>query len=110
MVQWHGSATVDGKLWPVGDGTTIRLPPGSHSIEPAIEQPGVRLLDFNGELKSARALADGLEFAYHSNSRALVRLASPPERLEIDGAESRPQMAGGVLILPRGQHLIIVGE
>jgi len=110
LVQWHGSARVDGKLWPVSDGTAIRLPPGSHSIEPATEQPGVRLLDFNGELKSARALADGIEFAYQSNSRALVRLANPPRRMEIDGAENRPRMAGDVLILPRGQHLVVVSR
>jgi hypothetical protein len=110
LVQWHGSATVDGKLWPVGDGTTVRLPAGLHSIEPATQEPVVRLLDFNGELKSARALADGVEFAYQSNSRALVRLAGPPRRLEIDGAEIRPLVAGNVLILPRGQHLVVVGE
>jgi hypothetical protein len=110
LVQWHGSATVDGKLWPIGDGTTIRLPPGLHSIEPTSQTPAVRLLDFNGDLKSARSLADGVEFAYQSNARALVRLKGPPRRLEIDGADSRPQMTGSVLILPRGQHLVVLVE
>ena len=110
LVQWHGPATVDGKLWPVGDGTTVRLPPGLHAIEPASQTPAVRLLDFNGDLKSARTMSDGVEFAYQSSARALVRLASPPRRVEIDGAESRAQMAGSVLILPRGQHLVVVAE
>jgi hypothetical protein len=110
LVQWKGPATVDGKYWPAGDGTTIRLPPGQHTIEPASQPPVVRLLDFNGELKSIHALADGVEFAYQSSSRALVRLDSPPRRIEIDSAESRPQMIGDVLILPRGQHLVIVAK
>src|SRR5579862_5161295 len=110
LVQWRGSATVDGKLWPGGDGSSVRLPGGLHSIEPATQQPVIRLLDFNGELKSARVLPDGVEFAYQSNSRALVRLAGLPRRVEIDGAESRPQTVGNVLILPRGQHLAVVAE
>jgi hypothetical protein len=110
LVQWHGSATVDGKLWPAGDGTALRLPPGAHSIEPATDQPAVRLLDFNGDLKSARTLVDGVEFAYQSNSRAFARLSGSVQRVEIDGAQSRPQLVGDILILPRGQHLVVVGE
>ena len=110
LVRWKGPATVDGKYWAAGDGTTIRLPPGRHTIEPASQPPAVRLLDFNGDLKSIHALVDGVEFAYQSNSRALVRLDSSPRRIEIDGAETRPQMSGDILILPRGQHLVVVTQ
>ncbi len=108
-VQWHGPATVDGRPWPVSDGTTVRIPPGLHAIEPTVQAPAVRLLDFNGDLTSARALADGVEIAYQSTARALALLEQPPQSIEIDGATgSRPQVADHVVVLPRGQHLVVL--
>ena len=105
-IAWQGPALVDGKPWPVASDTTVWLPRGTHSVEHAAQQPSLRLLDFNGELKSAGVVPGGVEFAYQSGARAMVMLDRTPGRLEIDGAEAQPQMAGKVLILPRGQHVV----
>ena len=105
-IAWQGPAMVDGKPWPLTSGTTLWLPRGVHSVEQAANPPPLRLLDFNGELRSASVVAGGVEFAYQSSARALVMLERAPGRLEIDGAEAQPQMAGKVLILPRGQHVV----
>jgi hypothetical protein len=105
-VPFKGPATVDGKLWPVADDATVWLPAGVHTIEPAAAQPAIRVLDLNAELKSAGAIAGGIEFAYHSTARALALLDRAPGRMELDGAELPPVMLGHTLILPRGQHLV----
>ncbi len=107
-VPWQGPALVDGKPWPVLNGKTLWLPRGAHSIEPAAKAADLKILDFNGELKSAKVVADGVEFAYQSSARAMATLESAPRKLEIDGAEIKPEMSGNVLILPRGQHLVTV--
>jgi hypothetical protein len=107
-VKWTGPALVDGRLWPVVNGSAILLPPGMHAIEPAAKAPALRLFDFNGELQSAAALEDGIEFAYRSSSRAMAQLERAPRRVEIDGVEAHPQMAGTVILLPRGQHLVTI--
>ena len=49
---------------------------------------------------------DGIEFAYQSSARAMALLERAPARLEIDGVQHAPDMAGNVLLLPRGQHLV----
>jgi hypothetical protein len=66
----------------------------------------VRVLHFNGDLKSASTINGGIEFAYHSSARAMAMLSGPPGRVEIDGERITPQLSGNVLILPRGQHLV----
>ena len=101
---WPGSATVDGKLWPVADGTTQWLPPGAHIVEPTNQKPVVRLVDFNGNLKTALSLSSGLEFTYDSPSRAIAILDKTPNTIELDGL-SIP-LTGPVLNLPRGKHRI----
>jgi hypothetical protein len=107
-VQWSGPALVDGHLWPVANGDTVWIPAGTHTLEAAPTPPPFRLLDFNGELTSASASADSIQFAYRSGGRALATLERAPRRVEIDGAEAHPPMDGNVLILPRGQHLVTV--
>ena len=107
-IPWHGPAMVDGRLWPFANDSTVWLPRGMHAIEAAEKQPPNRLLDFNGDLRSASAIAGGIEFAYQSSARAMARLERAPRKLEIDGAESKPEFAGAVLILPRGQHLVTI--
>jgi hypothetical protein len=109
-VKWSGPALVDGRLWPLGNGSSVLLPRGRHSIEAAPKAPAMRLIDFNGELKSASALGDGVEFAYQSSARAMAEVEGTGglKRVEIDGAEVKPQMAGGVLMLPRGQHVVTI--
>jgi hypothetical protein len=109
-VPWQGPALVDGKPWPVLNGKTLWLARGPHSIEPAAKPTAFRMLDFNGELKSAKVVADGVEFAYHSSARAMATLEHAPRKVEIDGAETKPEMAGNVLILPRGQHLVTLTQ
>ena len=85
---------------------TLWLPRGPHSIEPSAKATALKILDFNGDLKSAKATTDGLEFAYQSSARAMATLEHTPGKVEIDGAEVKPEMTGNVLILPRGQHLV----
>jgi hypothetical protein len=105
-VPWKGPAIVDGKPWPFAGDGAVWLTPGAHTVEPASQLPPMRLLDFNGDLKTAGVTAAGIEFAYKSAARAMALLERAPGRLEIDGIEQRPEMSGNVLLLPRGQHLI----
>jgi hypothetical protein len=108
LVKWGGPALVDGKLWPASNGSSVLLPRGMHSIEIAPKAPPVQMIDFNGELKSTAALPNGIEFAYQSSTRAMVQLDRAATKIEIDGAEWKPQIAGDVLMLPRGQHLVTI--
>jgi hypothetical protein len=114
-VLWQGPALVNGHLWPVRSDTMLWLPPGSSVIEPApagsvTKDDALRMVDFNGDLKSAGMVADGLRFSYASAARALALLNARPHKLEIDGAPSDPKLnasgAGFVLTLPRGQHVV----
>ena len=113
-IAWDGPALVDGAPWPVADGATVWLPAGSHLIEKATAPAAVRLIDFNGDLKSAALCPSGLEFAYESASRALAVLDKRPARLLIDGAAAplEPLAAGPArfaLSLPCGQHQVALG-
>jgi hypothetical protein len=105
-VAWDGPALVDGRVWPAASGRQIWLPTGAHSIEPAVAEPPLRLVDFNGELKSAAAVREGIEFSYESGARAMAVFDRAVARMEIDGAEARVETAGAVWMLPRGQHLV----
>jgi hypothetical protein len=111
-VAWEGPALVDGRPWPVADDHTLWLPPGAHAIESTAHAPRMRLLRFNGDLKTAFATPNGVEFAYRSDSRALAIVEEQPARIEIDGAEAQPRMLdgadGSVIFLPRGQHLVTI--
>jgi hypothetical protein len=109
-VPWRGPALVDGRAWPVANDTTLWLPPGAHSIEPAAVMPVIRLLDLNASLESASVTAAGVQFAYRSGARAMVRLDHLPHNVEIDGAEAHPAFTGNVLLLPRGQHLVRLSD
>jgi hypothetical protein len=105
-VPWHGPALVDGRPWPVRDTQVLWLPPGAHSIEPGTEPAPAAMTDFNGLLQSATPTAHGFEFAYESTSRALAKLDRVPSKLEIDGAEAKPEFLHSLLVLPRGQHIV----
>jgi hypothetical protein len=112
-VAWSGAALVDGAPWPATDGSTLWLPAGTHVIEAADSEPDLRLVDFNGELKTVTARRKGLDLAYTSGTRALAVLDGPPKRIEIDGAPATPEVLDSaegryVLRLPRGQHLVAV--
>ncbi len=105
-VPWKGPATVDGKAWPIASDTVTWLPAGSHVIESTLQSPSMRVLDFNGDLKSAKSTVAGIEFSYQNNARALALLDRVPAHVEIDGEEVKPDMRGNVLVLPRGQHFV----
>jgi hypothetical protein len=107
-IQWSGPASVDGKPWPALSDTTLWLPAGTHAIEPGLKTAPLRLIDFNGVLKSASAGPDGLEFAYVGSARAFAVFDRMPRSVQIDGEETPPHFAGKALLLPRGQHLVAV--
>jgi hypothetical protein len=102
---WVGQALVDGRPWPVRDGSTVWLPPGEHVIAPSTQGPALELRDFNGTLHTATAVPNGLTFSYESKSRALATLSEKPTRVEVDG-EVLDVPKGVVLLLPRGQHIV----
>jgi len=114
-VPWQGPALVNGRPWPVRSDTTLWLPPGPNVIEPAppafgAKETALRMIDFNGDLRSAGVVNDGLRFTYGSSARALALLNARPRKIELDGAPSNPKVAasgdGFVLTLPRGQHVV----
>jgi len=111
-VPWQGPALVNGRLWPVRSDGMLWLPPGPSAIEPAPKDPVLRMVDFNGDLRSASVITDGLRFTYESSARALALLNARPGKLEIDGAPSDPKLGESgpsfVLTLPRGKHVVQV--
>ena len=61
---------------------------------------GPRLLHLNGELRAARAVdAHTLEFTYQSASRAIAILSRAPVKLQIDGVDEAPKLAGPATLL-----------
>jgi hypothetical protein len=109
-VSWQGPALVNGHLWPVRGDTTLWLPAGNSVVEPAPKDTSLRVVDFNGDLRSASASTRDLQFSYQSTARAVALLNARPSKVEIDGApagEALPESAAGfVLRLPRGQHIV----
>jgi hypothetical protein len=112
-VPWQGPATVNGRVWPVRDASTLWLPAGPQTIEPAIKDVKAHVVDFNGTLLSASSSANGIELAYQSSSKALAILDTRPVKLDIDGAAAQPELLESgrnwVMLLPRGQHLVSIG-
>ncbi len=110
-IPWQGAAMVNGRLWPVADERTLWLPPGPVAIEASSAQLPLRVLDFNGDLKSAAVQGGSVDLAYASSGRAIAILDRRPVSVEIDGASAKPMIleAGPgrfAVLLPRGQHLI----
>lgn len=111
-VPWQGPALVNGRPWPVRSDDTLWLPSGPAVVEPAKNEPAARILDFNGELHSANASPEALEFSYQSGARAVALLNVRPAGLEIDGGSVRAEFLQSgdrfVVMLPRGQHVVRV--
>lgn len=111
-VRWEGRAKVNGAVWPAAGDGWVWLPPGEHTIEQGEADAPVRLLDFNGELKSARATGTGIDFSYECASRAFAVLSKPPKSLLIDNLPVEPKLwifdESWILVLPKGQHLVSV--
>src|SRR6202162_4022384 len=113
-IPWQGPAIVNGRVWPVHDQTTLWLPAGPNVIEPAQKDPAMRMLDFNGNLRSASASAAGLAFSYQSNARAAAVLNTRPIKLEVDGSKADQEILESgpnfVVMLPRGQHVVAISS
>jgi hypothetical protein len=111
-VAWKGPALVDGAPWPAANDSTVWLPAGLHAVEPGERAAPVRLLDFNGELRSAAVTGAGIEFAYRSSSRALAIVDRAPARIAIDGETTAAKLLESAgtfaIVLPRGQHVVAV--
>jgi hypothetical protein len=111
-VHWRGPALVNGRPWPVQDADAVWLPPGSNRVEHGSAEPSLRVLDFSGQLQSARAAAHGIELSYRSSARTLATINVRPQSIEIDGvrADLNASQAekGWVLMLPRGQHVVSI--
>jgi hypothetical protein len=109
-VPWIGGAMVDGRLWPADDDTTVWLPAGAHTVEPANGHAPARLLRLNGELRSARALPGGpIEFSYRSDAHAIAVFDRQPRQTLVDGAAFAAESAGPkTLLLPRGEHAVTI--
>jgi hypothetical protein len=109
-VPWTGAAMVDGKPWPVVSDSTVWLARGAHSIQPSTVKVALRLIDLNAELRDALVTPSGLVFTYQSNARALATFDQLPSKIEIDGMAATPQVSGNTMMLPSGQHTVIVSR
>jgi len=110
-VPWRGAAKVNGQTWPVHDDSTLWLAAGLNTIERANKDAPVRILNFNGNIQTASASANGLSFSYQSNARAIAILSARPTHVEIDvgqasGLSGQTGGLSNVLFLPRGQHIV----
>lgn len=109
-LRWKGPAMVDGQFWPAADDETVWLPAGAHSVGPAPNRGGLRLVYLNGELRAARAIdLTSIEFSYRSAARAIAIFDREPQKIQVDG-NWQPVVGAGsnAVLLPRGQHLITI--
>ncbi len=110
-MNWSGEgALVDGKPWPVVGPTALRLPAGSHTIEPAARREPISLIDLNAALRSAGVESGRrIVFEYTSDSRAIARFNHKPSHLELDGMSFPPACAESgecAVLLPHGAHRV----
>ncbi len=111
---WPGPVRVNGKPWPVTDGETAWLAPGTALVSDGLpaETP-LRLMRLTANLRTARCFPNGIEISYESGARALVVVDRAPLRVELDGGTYLPeflddenQTGARTLRLPRGQHIV----
>lgn len=109
-IPWSGPAKINGRLWPVASADTLWLPPGPVAVEPANTAPPLRVIDFNGDLKTASASTNSVELSYNSAHRAIAVLDRQPTAIEVDGApfpaQWLPQKGRFATLLPKGQHVV----
>ena len=103
---WKGPAMVNGRLWPVYGDTALWLPPGPQTVETAAKAAPYRILDFNGDLRTAALTAHGVELSYRSSARALAHVERAPKSVQVDGLDMPPEMNGDIVVLPKGQHIV----
>jgi hypothetical protein len=102
-VRWSGSALVDGKPWPVQDGSFVWVPAGRHQVTRAAEAPALRVLDLNGELLRAEVTKGSVELEYQSDARAILRLSAAPREVWVGKDKTE---TGTLLRLPAGRHVV----
>ncbi len=108
-IPWRGPVEIDGRPWPVQDGSTVIAPPGKHTLSAGVEKPCLTLLDFNADVQSASVGKDRIELSYASASRAIAVLGSAVSSVEVDGVplpNSGPLDIKSSVMLPAGQHLV----
>lgn len=109
-IPWTPGAavTVNGQsAWPLREGDTIWLPAGTHTIAPStapVSEP--KLAGCNARITQLTANAKTVDFAYESSARAYCKVLIAPKALEVDGEPAKLAVNDGMLILPRGQHLV----
>lgn len=114
-LRWTGEgALVDGKPWPAQSATAVRLPAGSHTVEPAGKRDGISLIDLNAKLRSASIEpGERVNFEYSSESRAIARFDRKPSRMNVDGS-AYPAACDApgecAVLLPRGDHRVTVAN
>lgn len=111
QVSWHGAVELDGRLWPVQSDTSVFVPKGKHRLSPGFAKLPVRVVDFNGQIRTAAVTKDGVEIAYTSQSRAILKIDVPVTSIEVDGMPRRK--AGPderTLLLPQGQHVVTLRQ
>jgi hypothetical protein len=101
-------ALVDGKPWPAKSAGSLRLPAGSHTVEPTTKREAISLIDLNARLRSA-ATESGrkITFEYSSEGRAIARFDRKPARMDVDGVAHSVECAATgdcAVLLPRGDH------
>ena len=110
-IPWVGPAAVNGKPWPIRSSTTLWLPAGPAVAEHTTQDTTFHILDFNGQLRSARVEGTAVELAYQQPWRAIAILDREPASVEVDGVHEKPvavMRSDGayVVTLPSGQHLV----
>lgn len=87
LIAWKGPAKVNGKPWPLYDGSYVRIPAGIHRIEQG-EETTPQILDVNARVIRAEITEKWVLLEYESPTRAIVRTS------------------GKTQILPAGRHTI----
>lgn len=109
-VEWpEGGALVDGKPWPLQSAFGVRLPAGSHVIQPAPKRAELTITDLNAKLHTASVDGNRVSFVYSSDSRAAVRFSRSPSSVLLDGKKfDLPCVSSTdcVGLLPRGEHRV----
>ncbi len=102
-IRWNGPLAVDGRPWPMTDGTEATLPPGKHTLTATTDMPAVTITDFNGQIRSVQATQDSTEVTYSAKSRAILLPGSVITSATVDG---KPVPISSPLLLPSGEHSV----
>ena len=104
-----GPLLLDGRPWPLTDGSTVALPAGKHRLTRAATPLPYSLLGLNADIEEAEVGQGWIEVVYRNEGRVWALLPSPPERVEVEGTpwkgERIDREGGGVsLSLPEGKR------